>query len=91
MKIQTQVYPAVRPHIEYAYRTWSAAARTNLRQLTIAPSAGLRIITCDMKTTAILEMEGTAGLMTLVVRREDKRRDKVKEMKSRPSPFALQV
>ena len=73
MKILTQLYiVTVRPHMNYASDAWSYAAKTNLDQLTKTQNVRLRIITGDLKTTPISEVERTTGLLSLEERREEK-------------------
>ena len=56
-----------------------------LQRLTKTQNAGLRIITGGMKTTAISELERTAGLLSLGERREEKPLHQSEKMKRHPS------
>ena len=79
------VHRNFRPHMEYASRAWSSAAKTNLDQLTKTQNAGLRIITGGMKTTPISELERATGLLSLGERREEKLLRQSEKMKRLPS------
>ena len=97
MNILTHVYTAaVRPHMEYASNAWSSAARTNQDQLTKTQNAGLRNITGGMKTTPISEVERTAGLLSIVERREENIKRLLshllrEEASSTPFTFSLEL
>ena len=69
-KILKQVYTgAVRPIMEYASSTWATMAKTTKEKLDKIQNMGLRITLGAMKTCPIREMEKTADIEPLELRR----------------------
>ncbi|XP_064622623.1 uncharacterized protein LOC135484859 [Lineus longissimus] len=72
-KILRQVYiGAVRPIMEYASATWVTASDTTKAKLDKVQNMGLRIILGGMRSTPIRDMEKTAAIQPLELRREYK-------------------
>ena len=73
LKTLKQVYIGnVRPVPEYGFSTFGTAASTTLQKLDKIQNTGLRIISGDMTSTPINEMESRAGLNSLEEQREEK-------------------
>jgi hypothetical protein len=73
VKILKQVYTgAVRPIMEYASSSWATTAKTTKAKLEKIQNMGLRITLGAMKTCPIREMEKTADIEPLELRRQYK-------------------